>query len=520
MTRRLIWGLTVLTLAGCASRRPSPQLVAELGQAHSLTAAGCYRCLEQALATFERVAAAPNAPSDASRAAFDTAILLVVRSRELGLADHAALDRARALAANLPASALAFSAEVYFDALRLVSGELTGFSPEERERRGKERRTLWSTDGTVPPARAALSAYLETDVVAQYLALTIDCEDAEARKTLDTDAIVARHPLPLMRFRAALCARTSDGLTTALAALRETDPRWVDTYFFEGSREMTRYPTPDVGRAAELFARAHTAFPDSAAITLALAHAQNALSEYQAALALFDQILAAEPEHRDALLGRVLSLSYLDRHADAIRAATQLIDLGMYHQGDAFYWRAWNRYRVHLLPAAWDDVTHATRLMVNTSVFTLAGFIAYARQWPETAIARLEEAYRLDATNCDAVWTEALVHVDKEDWTPASRRFVTAKTCFAETARQARRDIAAANSADWAEALKARRIAAAQKRLETAEHRLAQAAYNAAGAYARLAQKTEALIYLDRAAEHPLLKEKAAALRVSIDKLP
>jgi tetratricopeptide (TPR) repeat protein len=357
-------------------------------------------------------------------------------------------------------------------------------------------------------------------VVAQYLALAIDCEDAQARKTLDIDQILARHQGPLMRFRAALCSRTTDTLTTEMAALRAADPRWLETYFFEGAREMSRYPAPDVGRAAELFALAHEAFPQSHAITLALANARNALSEYDVALALFDRILLEQPTHRDALLGRVLSLSYLNRHQDAIRSATQLVDLGMYHQGDAYYWRAWNRYRVHLLPPAWDDVTEATTLMVNTSVYTLAGFIAYAQQRLDVAIEKLAEAYRLDNTNCEAVWTESLVHVDKEAWTPASSRFVIAVKCFTGAAQQARRDIDVAKAAAWAEPLKARRLATAQKQLETAEHRAAQAAYNAAGSYARLGQKAEALVHLELAAHHPLLKEKAAALRTSIEKLP
>ena len=305
-----------------------------------------------------------------------------------------------------------------------------------------------------------------------------------------------------------------------MVALRDADPRWVDTFFFEGAREMSRYPAPDVGRAAELFALAHDAFPDSTAVTLALANAQNALSEYDQALALFDQVLTGQPTHRDALLGRVLSLSYLNRYQDAIRSATQLLDLGMYHQGDAYYWRAWNRYRVHLLPAAWEDVTAATKLMVNTSVYTLAGFIAYAQQRLDVAIDRLIEAYRLDATNCEAVWTEALVHVDKEAWTPAGGRFAIAVKCFAGAAEQARRDIAVAQEADWAEPLKARRLATAQKQLETAQHRGAQAAFNAAGSYARLGQKADAIVYIELAAQHPLLKEKAATLRAGIEKLP
>jgi tetratricopeptide (TPR) repeat protein len=283
---------------------------------------------------------------------------------------------------------------------------------------------------------------------------------------------------------------------------------------------MLRYPTPDVGKAAELYAPAHEAFPDSTAITLALGNAQNALSEYDKALSLFDSVLAPFPSHRDALLGRILSLSYLTRHYDAIAAASRMIELGTYHQGDAHYWRAWNRYNVHDLPAAWDDVERATNLMVHTSVYTLAGFIAYARNWPETAIDRFDRAYRLDNTNCEAVWTESLVHVDKEAFASAAPKFATAVKCFAAAAEQARREVLANEKAELAEHVKARRIAAAQKRIETSEHRRAQAAFNAASCYARLGQKSDATPFIELAAEHPLMKEKATALKATIEKMP
>ena len=42
--------------------------------------------------------------------------------------------------------------------------------------------------------------------------------------------------------------------------------------------------------------------------------------------------------------------------------STAMITLGMYHIGDAYYWRAWNRYQVHDLPNAWTDVEEARKL--------------------------------------------------------------------------------------------------------------------------------------------------------------
>jgi hypothetical protein len=68
--------------------------------------------------------------------------------------------------------------------------------------------------------------------------------------------------------------------------------------------------------------------------------------------------------------------------------------------------------------------------------------------------------------------------------------------------------------------VKARRIATARKRVESSEHRHAQSAFNAASSYLRLRNKSEALEYVALAAQHPLLKEKAAALRATIERLP
>jgi tetratricopeptide (TPR) repeat protein len=244
------------------------------------------------------------------------------------------------------------------------------------------------------------------------------------------------------------------------------------------------------------------------------------LSNYSAALALYDGVLAEQPAHRDALLGRVVSLSYLNRYADAIASATAMIDLGTWHIGDAYYWRAWNRYQMHLLPVAWDDVERARTLLVNTSVYTLAGYIAYAQVNLPTAVERFDRAFALDATNCEAEWYAGLVRVDQQAWPDAAPAFSRAMTCFASAAADARADISRVEQAGASEAAKARALAAARKRLETAEHRSAQAAFNGANVYVRLGQKALALSHVEAAMTHPLLKEKAAALKGSIEKLP
>ena len=512
--RLLSSAVATAALAGCAAKAP-PRFLNELGQAQSLVQQGCYTCLVDALAIYERLAAVPRAPREAARGALDTAVLLVARAKELGLPYVERLAQAQGWIGKVPAGPTDLPPTAYLDALQLLNGEVSGLPPEERERLNRERRATWPSDGTLPPARLALSGAIATDLVAQYLAVAIDCEDARARKGVNSQEVLSRYPYDVMRFRLALCALP--GLR--LDPLRAQDARWVDTLFFEGRHELTRFPTIDVGKAAELLAAAHDAFPDSTAMTLALGNARNTLEEHEPALVLFDSVLATAPTHRDAMLGRLLSLSHLRRHYDAIRTATQMIDLGMYHMGDAYYWRAWNRYHVHDLAPAWTDVEQAKTLMVHTAVYTLAGFIAYAQRELDTAIDRLAHAFKLDNTNCEAPWTEGMVHVDKEDWNSASVLFTTSGTCFANDAVAAREAVVTIQNSTLGESIKARRLATAQKRADSSEHRRAQSAFNAASSYLRLARKAEARTQIDIAAEHPLLKDKADALRAAIEKL-
>jgi tetratricopeptide (TPR) repeat protein len=505
--------VSAILLSGCAARTPAPPtFVNELGQAHALLNVGCYECLREALAIYDRIAIVKNAPAEARHGAFNAAVLLLVRAKELGLPEGPALERARSRAAELPPG----SADAFFAAIALTTGESSGFDPEQRETRGRARRQLWPNDGSIPPSRSALTPLLESDVVAQYIALAVDCDDARLRKEIAVDEVRKRYPIPLIAFRLTLCGFNPAGIES----FRDADARWLETFFFQGRREMLSRPAPDIGLAATLLATAHETFADSHAVTLALANARNALTEYQPALDLFDSVLAKEPTHRDALLGRILSLSYLARHADAVAAATHMIDLGTWHMGDAYYWRAWNRYHLYQLDAAWDDVERATKLNVTSTTFTLAGVIAFARRELDTAIDRLSRAFKLDPTNCEAPWTEGLVHVEKQTWEMSGQRFAQATRCFAATADEARREIADTQASNYSEAVKTRRIGGAQKRLDGAEHRGAQSAYNAASSYVRIGQKAEALLFIDLAAVHPLMKEKAISLKGVIEKMP
>jgi tetratricopeptide (TPR) repeat protein len=227
------------------------------------------------------------------------------------------------------------------------------------------------------------------------------------------------------------------------------------------------------------------------------------------------------------MLGRVTSLSYLMRHPEAIVTATRMIELGTWHIGDAYYWRAWNQYNLKALEPAWADVEVAIKMVQTTNVYMLAGLIAYDRKDLPTAILRFDRSFELDVTNCDAVWMAGLVHVDQESWPQASPKFARAMSCFSNAASQAKSDLAAldaevkrAGGSLLPPGREQRQRTKLTRDMETAAERSAQAAFNAAGGYARMGNRTLALAHVEMAIAHPRMKEKAEALKAAIEKMP
>ncbi len=163
---------------------------------------------------------------------------------------------------------------------------------------------------------------------------------------------------------------------------------------------------------------------------------------------------------------------------------------------------------------------HAITLQSNSAVYMLAGLIAYERKDLTTAILRFDRSYELDATNCDAEWMSALVNVDQKSYGDASPKFTRAMSCFVSAAATAREDLARLETSNRTPAQKAKQAATLKLRIETAEERSAQSAFNAAQCYALVGNRSMALTHVDVAMSHPRMREKAAALKVAIEKLP
>jgi tetratricopeptide (TPR) repeat protein len=357
------------------------------------------------------------------------------------------------------------------------------------------------------------------------VALAIDCEQQKLIESVDMKALTAAYAgSPLIQFRLSTCGRPA---TPNVGALRQNDPRWTDTFYWEARREMIASlgQAIDLSKVIGLYGQGREAFPSSLMLTMAWANANLAAEEFESALSGFEEVLKAYPTHRDAMNGKMQSQSYLMRHQDAIATATRMLELGTWNIPDANYWRAWNRYQIKEFETAWTDVENATRGLSNARVYMLAGLIAYARKDLPIAVNRFDTAFKVDPSACDAVWMSGLVSIDQTELAVAGPKFTRSMTCFVSSAaalrqERARVDMMIQKRGTPPNARDQRNLDRLQRDADTAELKSAQSAFNGAQCYARTGGKGLALNLIDVAIAHPEMREKAAALKTLIEKLP
>jgi tetratricopeptide (TPR) repeat protein len=500
--------LLAIATVGCAARGPSRQATAALATAEALVRQGCYLCLQEAAGILEQQVSADRASSATLTARLvEARVLEGLRQRELGIDSSQALAQARSLAVGLGAprpGALDYAA--LLDLAELVPGDPTTLIV------GNRTLPYPQWQARVKSLRAALDPAIPSSRLATYVALSAACEDQQMREAFARDAITNAHPdTPLLTYRLATCALEPD---ESVGALVESDARWHEAAWHLGRRQLAT--SRDVRRAADLFARAASGLPDTPTVLLSLAGAQQALRQLDAALATYDRLLAIAPAARPALLGRVICLTYLGRHTEAVGTATRMIDLGTFLLGDARYWRAWNYYQLADLAAAEADAEQALLLMSNTNAYTLAGVVKFDLKRLDDAESRLRRAWEMDSANCQAIWYLGLVHTSRADWEAGATDFATAVSCFTQAAATARAELAALDRSTDPPETRAAAAAEHQVTIKSSELRAAQSAYNAGQCLARTGNRAGALNYLAIAAEHPEMKEQAERLRASL----
>ena len=490
-----------LLLASCAAR-PAVQapLAPDLAPAHRLVEAGCYRCLLEAYALYEQAQRSPLAPPDLSRRLFSAALLLALREKELGLEATPWIERARAVAGAQDG--------IYLEAVEAIPWETAGVSRDFEPARPLSFRNVeeWRAKVASLDAQPLLDAYLQ---------LTVGCMTGP-RTLAPAVEERGRDGAPLLRYRLGTCGETR---RAQLEAVLAADPRFVEIPFFLARYEINGASSRRgwLSRALVQLEAAHQGLSESPIVTVALADAVRARRGLERALGLYDLALTQRPTQREAMLGRLITLSNLRRPDDAVATATRMIELGTWYVGDAYYWRAWNHYQRARRDEAAADVAEARTRLVNIDVLTLAGMIAYDMGRAADARADFTDAQLRDPTVCVSSWYLGLLDIDESSWQAAVGAFSGAATCYREAAeafRRAAADVPTDLPADVREAEMAEHEQNAAESLRQS----GRSSLNAAQAAIRLGDNARAVQHARLAAEQPDTKARAEALLQALTK--
>jgi tetratricopeptide (TPR) repeat protein len=467
---RAIGLAAVLLTAACAARppvaaAPTPPPV----DVDSLIRRGCYACLEEAF----RAASVGGA----SEQAFVAALLLAARSKELGIPPGPWLQRAAAILPQGPEWA------AYYD---IVSG-----LPPDPLSGGRDG--LANADFARPRAGDAWDRWrdgLETGraspIVRSYLDLSIACRrdgigrpalDGAARDAATAAALQAFGDVPLLRYRAGLCGGVD---LEQLEAVRAADATFVDADLELGRRALQNRVPPDITEGVTRLQSARSAFPTSPVPHMVLGNLHESREEWPEALADYDAALALATTHLDALLGRTVSLSNLDRYEEALASASALLELGGRSTGAAHYWRAWNLYQLDRIQEARVDADRAKALMVNPALFVLSGMIEWREKRLESSDGEFVKAIEMDFGQCEAAFYLGTVRWERRLWRESLAAFMHAGQCFELSIATRREAIATLSKTPEEAASNAALIASHERAIERSEMRRNQSAQNIA----------------------------------------
>jgi tetratricopeptide (TPR) repeat protein len=513
---RIALVLAFTALPGCAARAPidltpSRSSTADLARADRLVRDGCYRCLEDAIGIYQRLAATGEAPLAAIRAV-DAAYLLAMRERELGLGRGTARTRADALAGALPAPADYAVVQAIADVL---PWNQSGVSKEQQD------ALLWTyqtTNRSWAAWREALLAQAPNDLLSAYLLISLECTYEYKLREDRVDRWRPAGPAvpPLLRYRQAACGQVIGDVP--LESVLKDVPAFGEAHLFLGQLAFAR---GTLRTAEKHYLAALDTMPDLVVAQHGLGHVYFLMEDLESARDAFHRANQAVPGLREAMLGEAKSLSYLGRSDEAIAILDDMERLGTWFLGEMHYWRAWNRHRLRHYEAANTDIMAARRyLPMDPQVDKLTGMVALAL----SDVPRAEREFRLSvqhfegrkSRDCDSGYYLASTLVMQKKWAEAAPTFEKAEPCYVQDEAALRQRIEEIRASELPDARKARLTAAKERDIAAVRLQQGRSAFNAAVAWANLGDAAKARPLAERAAACPELKDLVEPLLARI----
>jgi tetratricopeptide (TPR) repeat protein len=268
----------------------------------------------------------------------------------------------------------------------------------------------------------------------------------------------------------------------------------------------------DLDGAAAQFDRANAWQARWPAVTNLRAAVYSTAEEFETAAELYRQTLALVPDHVEAMLGRIRSLTYLGRYLDALSAVDDLLRLERWYIGDAYYFRALNQLRLERFDEAWESVQRAAALITNAEVPKLAGIIAVQRQQLDEARARFEESRARSRVDCETAFYLGVVLSEQRAWAGAADALVEAIACLDRSIEALDQEVARLRASSIGADRRARQIARREQRIAAEGRTRAAAAFNAAVAAFNLSRFEDARQLAQQVADDAQFGERARSL--------
>jgi tetratricopeptide (TPR) repeat protein len=320
---------------------------------------------------------------------------------------------------------------------------------------------------------------------------------------------------PLLIFKyATACDR---GNTIELRALLEQEPRFAEINYYLGLAALRgtggpgRPGRPDLDETESRFRTAYAWRRNWPALTVMLGNVATTAEDFAGALEFYEQTLALVPDQPDAMLGAMRSLTYLNRHSEAIATADALIAAARY-PGDARYWRALNEVHLSRFEEAWADVELAGTLIMNADVPKLAGVIAINRQDFDVARRKLQEASDRKPTDCEVGFYLQTTLSEQRSWSEAARTASQAGACFDQDEAHLQTEIDDLRASPMAETRRDRLIANRELQISLNARMRAACWFNAAAAYFNVGAWDQARLHAEKIVDDDRFGERARDL--------
>jgi|Deesub1362B_J571_1020462.scaffolds.fasta_scaffold00006_194 tetratricopeptide (TPR) repeat protein len=452
---------------------------------------GDYFSLQQAYTRWKKLLSLGYQQPPVPQRFVETIFLLTLREKELAIPHHNFLPEAETFLTRNP------SLKKYASLLQLIKKlplRLQGYTDEIR----------WvSVD---PKTKSQLAEKALTSSWWAYLYLHLFPFSRE-HKELHTRIAKTFARSPLIQYKLII---SSPLKTNELTKFLEENPSFKEILYFLGEQYLNE---SKLALAEKQLQQARAIFPDSLNILILLSKINFRLEEFDECLKLNELAIALKSDFRDALLGKVMCLTYLDRSEEAIATAQKLLDLGFYYLGEAHYWMARNYHELKKLAEAWQHIEDAKRYLIGwNEIHALAGTIALDQNNLEEAEKNFKEALRLKETDCHSAFSLAKVYSFWQNWSASADYYQRAAFCFGQNQKVTLREINEIQSSNLDEARKERFIRKKKLRLARLRQLEATAYFNAAAGYFNSNHYQEALQMADKALSHPQLQEKAAEL--------